>query len=115
MKEEKICPRCGLKYSYIDKKRVGDQTYLYAVHYLKLGGKRRIRKCYLGPEDKYIYVSKLHEFSLRGPVDRLRILKYLRSLKGIILARKDELDPSTRREIVGIVEEIKEVLEGSSP
>ena len=114
MKEEKICPRCGLRYSYIERRRVGDQVYLLAVHYTFNKGRRKVRKCYLGPEGDYIYVSRLHEFTLRGPVDKLRILKYLRSLKGIILARKDELDPSTRREIVGIVEEIKEALEGSS-
>jgi len=115
MKTEKICPRCGLKYSYIERRKVGNQTYLLAVHYLKMGSRRKIKKCYLGPEDKYIYVSRLHEFSLRGPVDKKRVLKYLRSLKEIILARKGEFDLNTRREIVGIVEEIKKALEGSTP
>ena len=111
MKSDKICPRCGLKYSYIDRKKVGDQVYLYAVHYLKGGSKKKARKCYLGPEDKYIYVSKMHEFTLRGPLDKKRVLKYLRSLKEIILTRKDEFDLNSKKEIVEIVEEIKKALE----
>ena len=87
-----------------------DQVYLLAVHYFKIGGKRKVRKCYPGPEDSYIYVSKMHEFTLRGPLDKKRVLKYLRSLKDIIIARKDEFDLNTRREVLEIVEEIKEAL-----
>ena len=100
MKREKVCPRCGLKYSYIERRRVGDQVYLYAVHYLKVEGKRRVHKCYLGPESSYIYVSRLHEFTLRGPLDKKRVLKYLSSLLDILVLRKDELDQKTRSEII---------------
>jgi len=100
MKEKKICPRCGLKYSYIERRRVGDQVYLYAVHYSKEKGKRRVHKCYLGPESSYIYVSKMHEFSLRGPIDRLRILNYLDAILNLLLLEREKLDEKTRREII---------------
>jgi len=100
MKEKKICPRCGLKYSYIERRRIGDQVYLYAVHYFKERGKRRVHKCYLGPESEYIYVSRLHEFTLRGPLDKKRVLKYLSSLLDILVLRKDELNQKTKSEII---------------
>jgi len=84
MIEIRICPRCGLPYSYIERRSVGGRVYLYAVHIYKAkeGGKvkRRVRKCYLGPEDSYEYVSKLHEregIVLRGLADRERVIKYL--------------------------------------
>ena len=111
MKSDKICPRCGQKYSYIDRKKVGDQVYLYAVHYFKSGKKRRIKKCYLGPEDKYIYVSRLHEFSLRGPVDRLRILNYLDAILNILVLEREKLGEKTRREVVGKLRRALEVLD----
>ena len=112
MKSEKTCPRCGLKYSYIERRKVGGQVYLYAVHYLRVGSKRKVRKCYLGPEGSYLYVSKMHEFTLRGPLDKLRVLKYLDSLLDLIVARKDEWDPSTRGEIVEKLMRTIESLEG---
>jgi hypothetical protein len=30
---ERICPRCGQPYSYIDRYRRGSQVYYVAVHY----------------------------------------------------------------------------------
>jgi len=55
---EKLCPRCGLRFSYIKRKRVGERYYYYAVH--KDKGKIT-RTCYLGPVGGYEYVSRLHE------------------------------------------------------
>jgi len=55
---ERACPRCGLPYSYIKRKRIGGRVYLYAIH--KSKGKVT-RECYLGPQGGYEYVSKLHE------------------------------------------------------
>ena len=75
------CPRCGLPVNWVERKRVGRRSYLYAVHYMGVeGGRRRIRKCYLGPEDSYEYVSRLHSregLVLRGVWDEDRILEYL--------------------------------------
>jgi len=110
MKSEKICPRCGLKYSYIERRKVGDRVYLYAVHYFKVGGKRRIKKCYLGPESSYIYVSKMHEFSLRGSLDRRRTLNYLDAILNLLVVEREKLDEETKREIVEKLRRAIEVL-----
>jgi len=84
MIEVRVCPRCGLPYSYIERRVIGDRVYLYAVHVMKVreGGrsKRKVRKCYLGPEDSYIYVSMMHEkegLRLRGMISKDRIIEYL--------------------------------------
>lgn len=55
-KELRICPRCGGTYSYIERARRGDRVYLYAVHYLGNGKKR---KCYLGAE-VYEYFNRVY-------------------------------------------------------
>jgi len=53
----RACPRCGLPYSYLERHRIGNKVYLYAVHYEGYergpGGRtrKRVRKCYLGPAD----------------------------------------------------------------
>jgi len=107
----KICPRCGLKYSYIERRRVGNQVYLLAVHYSKEGKRRKVKKCYLGPEDSYLYVSRMHEFTLRGPLDKMRIQKYLDVLLDVIIARRDELDSESRRRIVDKMKRVLELLE----
>ena len=99
----RVCPRCGLPYSYIERRVVGGRVYLYAVHVSKVreGGrsKRKVRKCYLGPEDSYEYVSKLHEregIVLRGLADRQRIIKYL---DAIIRYIESNGDPETLSKI----------------
>ena len=62
---------------------------------VKVGGKvrKRVRKCYLGPEGSYEYVTRTHEregLVFRGAVDRERILAYLDALIGYV--SKVELD-----------------------
>lgn len=66
MKSDKTCPRCGLKYSYIERRKIGNKVYLYVVHYLRVGSERKIRKCYLSPSNDYVHFFKLHEFILKG-------------------------------------------------
>ena len=46
--ELEVCTRCGGVVSWVERRRVGDSVYLYAVHELREGGKRKIKKCYLG-------------------------------------------------------------------
>ena len=103
--EVKICPRCGLPYNWVERRRVGDQVYFYAVHDYGRGpdGKRHVEKCYLGPE-RYINVAQLHHkegLDLHGLLvqDRLfnyliRIMDYLlesdSALKALGLVRKTE-------------------------
>ena len=115
MIEVRVCPRCGLPYSYIERRVVGGRVYLYAVHITKVkeGGKvkRRVRKCYLGPEDSYEYVSKLHEregIVLRGLADRQRIIKYL---DAIIRYIESNGDPETLSKIRARLERALEIIE----
>jgi len=75
---KRICPRCGLRYSWIERKRVGYHEYFYAVHVD--GGARK--KCYLGPKT-YENVTKLHydmALVLKGLLDRDRAVEYLEIL-----------------------------------
>jgi hypothetical protein len=55
MLERGICPRCGQKYDYLEERQRGGNIYLYAIHVTWEGGKRKLRKCYLGPKGQYIY------------------------------------------------------------
>ncbi len=51
----RVCPRCGQPISYIERRRIGNNVYYYAVHYE--GYERgpdekprpKLRRCYLGP------------------------------------------------------------------
>ena len=57
----KPCPRCGLPIDFLERKKVGNQVYLYAWHYLRgPDGGRQVKKCYLGPE-RYIHGQVTHE------------------------------------------------------
>ena len=53
----KVCPKCGEPISYIERRKMGNRVYLYAVHYYGYergpNGKPRpkLRRCYLGPEE----------------------------------------------------------------
>ena len=104
---ERICPRCGERYSWIERHRRGNRVYLVAVHYLGTvyeGGKRkkRVRKCYLGPEDSYEYVTRTHGregLVLRGAIDRDRALLYLDIL--ISYLEHVELDRETASRLAG--------------
>ncbi len=78
--EKPLCPRCGNPISWYEKRRVGNQTYIYAVHYL---GKKKVRKCYLGPLGSYEYVSRTHVregLSFYGPLNENRLLEYANAL-----------------------------------
>jgi len=79
--ERKICPRCGNSFSYIEEVDRGGRSYLYAVHYVKdESGKRKKRRCYLGPKDGYEYVSKTHDIIFYGLDREDRYIKYLNEI-----------------------------------
>jgi len=78
-----VCPRCGGLVDWFERRVVrsgsGVRVYVYAVH--KAGG--RVRKCYLGPEDSYVYVSKTHSgdgLVFFGSLRRDRLKLYLSSI-----------------------------------
>jgi len=79
--ERRICPRCGESYSYVEKISIGERSYLYAVHYyVDENGRRRKRRCYLGPVDGYEYVSKTHEIIFYGLDKQDRYIRYLEEI-----------------------------------
>jgi len=94
--EIKICPRCGEPYNWVEKLRRGEQTYYYAVHVVKEGGKAYRRKCYLGPAE-YKYVTVTHEpkerMVLSGMLDGNRAIKYMYSLMSYIENNAKNMDP----------------------
>jgi len=57
-----ICKRCGRPLVRVEYKRRGNRVYVYGVHRDVLpDGKVRWYYHYLGPADRYVEVSKLHE------------------------------------------------------
>jgi hypothetical protein len=50
----KICPKCGEKITYIERRKIGRKVYLYAVHRKREGTKSRVKRCYLGKESPLI-------------------------------------------------------------
>jgi hypothetical protein len=79
--QKKVCPKCGEPYSYVEEIDIGGRLYLYAVHYVKdESGKRRKKRCYLGPKDGYEYVSKTHEITFYGLDRQDRYIRYLEEI-----------------------------------
>ena len=107
-----ICPRCGEPYSYLERRSVGGKVYYYAVHYEGIkDGKRRYRKCYLGP-DYYTYTSLLHEregLVFKGLMDNDRLLVYLDIIINY-LSRSGRLTPSLALELADRFEELARAL-----
>jgi len=118
--KERVCPRCGMPYSYIKEKRVGGKVYVYAVHYLgyeRVGGRVRkvVRECYLGPRDRYDYVTQTHVregLVFRGLVDPDRALEYLEALINYISSA--ELDRGLALKLAARLEELAERLRRSA-
>ena len=118
-KDKPLCPRCGSPIDYFDRVKRGNRVYLYAVHYegyTRVGSKirKRVRKCYLGPEDAYTYVSRTHVregLVLRGAHDPERVLDYLTAL--IHYLENPELDLSSQllKRIAAKLRELADSLE----
>ena len=112
--ERPLCPRCGGPISYFKRRRVGDRVYVYAVHYEGYDPVKKskiTRECYLGPEDAYEYVSRLHDregLTLRGLADRQRILEYLDAI--IAYLERNPLDPRLAQGLADRLEKLAERL-----
>jgi hypothetical protein len=82
--EEKLCPRCNQPYNYLSTTVVNGREYVYAVHVISRSkGKVKLRKCYLGPKEEYINVSRLHEqegLEFKPITDSNRALEYLEKI-----------------------------------
>ena len=83
-----ICPRCGLEIDYVSEERRGSRVYIYAVHYVKEGKKKRVNKCYLGPADKYEYAERFVQLDLTNilDLDFMRVVE--RAVENFINAAK---------------------------
>jgi len=115
------CPVCGLVIDFYERKtfrsRRGSRTYIYAVHILRdpLTGKRIRKRCYLGPEDNYVYVSRTHSrdgLQFYGLVKEDRVLDYLRTLLQRI--RSLDLSDSEKISIARLLEETAKELRSSA-
>lgn len=117
MREERgTCPRCGSPISWIERHARGGRAYLVAAHYLGVeGGKKRVRKCYLGPQNPYEYVTRLHEregLVLRGLTDADRVLAYLDALASYVSTPGFKIEPAAALELAGRLERIARRLRG---
>jgi hypothetical protein len=108
--ELSICPRCHSLINYIEERESGGNTYLYAIHVERGEKGRKLRKCYLGPKNQYIYVSMLHQregLELRGLMDFDRAIEYVEALKDYF--RNLKLDDPRRKELSRIGMEFLEI------
>lgn len=86
--ENKICPRCGSQYSYLERKRVYGRVYVYAVHEYREGGKRHRKWCCLGPLEGYRHATTTHEvygLFLKSAIDSNRLYEYLDTIVSYLL------------------------------
>jgi hypothetical protein len=94
-----VCPICGEKYTTLERKRVGNNVYYYAVHIIGRGKDRKIVKHYLGPK-KYIYVTRTHKkegLEFEGRISQERIVQYLMTI--ISQLEKAKEDPTILSEL----------------
>jgi len=96
-----ICPRCGKPFRWIYQETIGrrgendhGRTYLYAVHEEIIEGKKKRRKCYLGPADSYKYVSATHDLEFYGLIREDRYIKYLEEILDLFASEEPvSIDP----------------------
>ncbi len=53
------CPKCGRVIDWVERRVVNGHVYIYAAHVSVVNGKRKITKCYFGPE-RYTYATRTH-------------------------------------------------------
>ena len=109
----RICPRCGLPISWIEKRKTPHNNYYYAVHRIKVSkNKVKIKKCYLGPIEDYIYVTRLHEdigLVLKGMNNGSRVLEYLRDIHEFV--ERNNLKKEFLLELKRVIEAINDLID----
>jgi hypothetical protein len=82
------CPKCGRVIDWVERRVVNGHVYVYAAHVSIVDGKKKIEKCYLGP-DRYTYATKTHSdmgMELKGMAYEIdsgpgsRLLDYINGL-----------------------------------
>jgi len=92
--KRKICPRCGQPFRWIYSETIHGRTYLYVVHEVVEEGKKKRRKCYLGPTDSYVYVSMMHDLSFYGLIKEDRYIRYLEEILDLFTSEEPvSIDP----------------------
>jgi len=114
-----ICPRCGQPYRYLERRRIGNNVYYYAVHYegYERGpdGRPRpkLRRCYLGPS-AYVEVTKTHSdlgLTFKGLIEEGRERDYMEALANTIEGRLREgsLRPEEALELARSLDRLAEL------
>jgi len=107
--EKPICPVCGHRIDWVEKHKVGERIYYYAVHVVVENGEKKRVKHYLGPEE-YEYVSHTHRgVVFQGAITELekpnaRLVAYLNEIISILPNVK--LEPS---EALSLAREFKQI------
>ena len=67
---------------------------MYAVHEEIVEGKKKRRKCYLGPADSYAYVSMMHDLDFYGLIKEDRYITYLEEILSLFASEEPvSIDP----------------------
>ncbi|MEM1849210.1 MAG: hypothetical protein QW517_09575 [Thermofilaceae archaeon] len=111
-RERIVCPRCDNPGRLVEK-RTPHNTYIYVVH-----GRRM---CYVGAQ-VYSYVTRLHDFELKGAHDDRRYLEYLDTVLDVLVERardrggrdRDSVIESLARALLRIVKLLRELSAESS-
>jgi hypothetical protein len=116
----KPCPKCGRVIDWVERRVVNGHVYIYAAHVSVVNGKRKITKCYLGPE-RYTYATKTHSdmgMELKGMAYEIdggrgsRFLDYINDLANKLSAEVESgaLDLEQARQWLRAVREAEERL-----
>jgi len=109
------CPKCGRVIDWVERRVVNGHVYIYAAHVSVVNGKRKITKCYFGPE-RYTYATKTHSdmgIELKGMAYEIdggrgsRFLDYINDLanKLTVQAQGGALDLEQARQWLRAVKE----------
>jgi len=115
------CPKCGRVIDWVERRVRNGHVYVYAAHVSVVNGKRKITKCYLGPE-RYTYATKTHSdmgIELKGMAYEIdggrgsRLLDYINDLASKLGAEVEggALDLERARQWLRAVREATERLQ----
>jgi hypothetical protein len=115
------CPKCGRVIDWVERRVRNGHVYIYAAHVSVVNGRRKITKCYFGPE-RYTYATKTHSdmgIELKGMAYEIdggpgsRLLDYINDLANKLGAEVEggALDLERARQWLRAVREAEERLQ----
>jgi hypothetical protein len=113
-KTKPTCPICKRQIDWTENRKVGNRTYVYAVHkeFKTESGRWKVKRCFLGPKEGYIHGSKTHiglGIRLKGYTDSNRVIDYLNAL--IDYVREVEMDTYRKARVLKLLKDASEILE----